>query len=69
MNQAIKAKGDTAKKSNAGRKPLTEGVKRKMYSTRLHPKVIQKLKDLRERRGKPVARIIEDLVNTEHKTI
>lgn len=55
------------KKSNAGRKPLPESDKRKMYSTRLHPTVIKKLKDLKKRKGKPIARILEDLVNTEYK--
>ena len=53
------------KQSNAGRKPLPEGKKRKMYSTRLHPKVIKRLQRLKEIRQKPVARIIEDLVNSE----
>lgn len=60
--------GKTAvKKSNAGRKPLPESDKRKMYSTRLHPKVIEKLKDLKKQKGKPISRILEDLVNLEYK--
>lgn len=53
---------DETPKVKVGRKPLPDGARRKMYSTRLHPKTISKLEQLRIIRGKPISRVIEDLV-------
>jgi hypothetical protein len=53
---------DETPKVKVGRKPLPDGARRKMYSTRLHPKTISQLEQLRISRGKPISRVIEDLV-------
>jgi len=55
-------------KSKVGRKPLPRGSKRKMYSTRLHPQIIKKLQVLKQKKNKPVARVIEELVAKEFDT-
>ena len=52
-----------------GRKPLPQGSRRKMYSTRLHPEVIEGLKILKNLQGKPIARIIEGLISNEMKRV
>ncbi|MAS81131.1 MAG: hypothetical protein CMF45_00420 [Legionellales bacterium] len=49
--------------TKVGRKPLPKESRRKMYSTRLHPKTISQLEGLRLRRNKPISRILEDLVD------
>lgn len=56
-------------KPKVGRKPLPQGSKRKMYSTRLHPDIIEGLKMLKHVRGRPIARIIEELISNEMKRV
>jgi len=55
----------TLNKSKVGRKKLPIGNKRRMYSTRLHPKVIDALNALKSKRGEPASRIIENLIIKE----
>ena len=52
-----------------GRKPLPKESRRKMYSTRLHPEVIEGLRILKDMQGKPIARIIEGLISKEMKRV
>jgi len=47
------------------RKKLPIANKRRMYSTRLHPKVIDALNALKSKRGEPASRIIENLIIKE----
>ena len=55
----------TLNKSKVGRKQLPIANKRRMYSTRLHPKVIDALNALKIKRGEPASRIIENLIIKE----
>ena len=55
----------TLNKSKVGRKKLPIANKRRMYSTRLHPKVIDALNALKGKRGEPASRIIENLIIKE----
>ena len=52
----------TLNKSKVGRKKLPIANKRRMYSTRLHPKVIDALNALKSKRGEPASRLIEILI-------
>jgi len=52
-------------KPKVGRKRLPAGSKRRMYSTRLHPKVLEGLNKLKSLEGKPASRIIENLISNE----
>jgi|TARA_R100000081_G_scaffold92029_1_gene72188 hypothetical protein len=56
-------------KSKAGRKPLPKGNKREMHSTRLAPDTIATLKKLKSIKGKPMSRVIEDLIAKEAKRL
>lgn len=57
------------KKSKVGRKPLPEGEKRQMECMRLHPKVLQKLEWIKEKKCTSKSKIVEDLVAREHDAL